>query len=74
MDGVPVKMARYLWDPPQPIADHYHRNLKWVEREIWDLPLRDQNGSLLEITDKAKAFIRSLYSKTISPSEGGWKQ
>jgi hypothetical protein len=58
-------------EPPTPFDAHYFRNLDWVSKEIWDLPLR--NGGLqFTLDQETKDFIRSLYRKQVNGSIGGW--
>jgi hypothetical protein len=67
LDGFGLPIGSEL--PP---IDHYPRNLYWVDREVWDLPLRI-GGRAMAVSEAAKAFIRSLYSRTINPNDGGWR-
>lgn len=62
----------YLWDPPQPFTGHYRRDLHWVERELWNLGLRDASDNHMRIPEESQEFIRSLYGKTVDALNGGW--
>ncbi len=58
-------------EPPTPFDGHYLRNLEWVYKEIWDLPLRNGDRQI-SLDQETKDFIRSLYRKQVNGSKGGW--
>jgi hypothetical protein len=64
-----------LWRPPQPVLDHFRRDLRsmGIERELWEFEMRDSSGRELILSEETIRRIRSLYSRRIDGVNKGWQ-